>query len=61
MEVIQGIISVFAFILANYEVILASIVAICSAIIAIALLIPGEQPEKTLQKIVDFIAKFSRK
>ena len=31
------------------------------AIIAISLVIPGEQPEKALQSIVDFLKKFSKK
>lgn len=31
------------------------------ALVAFFLLIPGEQPEKFMQKIVDFIAKFSKK
>jgi hypothetical protein len=31
------------------------------AIIAISLVIPGDQPEKFLQSVVDFIAKFSKK
>lgn len=31
------------------------------AIIAIALVIPGDQPEKFLKQVVDFISKFSKK
>jgi hypothetical protein len=31
------------------------------AIIAVCMLIPGDQPEKTLQKIVDILSKFSKK
>ena len=38
-----------------------AITALLGAVIAIAQLIPGEEPERTLQKIVDFISKFSRK
>jgi hypothetical protein len=41
--------------------ILAAIMALLSGIIAVCLLIPGEQPEKALQAIVDFLAKLSRK
>lgn len=48
-------------ILANYQAIIAALVALFSGIIAVALLIPGEQPEKTLQAIVDFLSKFSKK
>lgn len=40
---------------------LGAITALLGAIIAIAQLIPGDEPENTLQKIVDFLAKFSRK
>jgi hypothetical protein len=29
--------------------------------IAVAVLVPGNEPEHTLQKIVDIIAKFSKK
>ena len=38
-----------------------ALVALLSAVIAVASLIPGDEPENTLQKIVDFLAKFSKK
>jgi hypothetical protein len=38
-----------------------AITALLGAVIAIAQLIPGEQPEKSLQAVVDFLSKFSRK
>ena len=38
-----------------------AILAVLTAIIALCMLIPGEQPEKALQGIVDFISKFSKK
>lgn len=31
------------------------------AVIGLAMVIPGDQPEKALQKVVDVIAKFSKK
>lgn len=40
---------------------LGALTALLGAIIAIAQLIPGDEPENTLQKVVDFLAKFSRK
>jgi hypothetical protein len=40
---------------------LGAITALLGAVIAIAQLIPGEQPEKTLQAVVDFLSKFSKK
>ena len=38
-----------------------ALVALLSAVIAIASLIPGDEPEATLTKIVSFLSKFSRK
>ena len=38
-----------------------ALVALLSAVIAVASLIPGDEPENTLQKVVDFLSKFSRK
>lgn len=40
---------------------LGAITALLGAIIAIAQLIPGDEPERSLQRVVDFLAKFSRK
>lgn len=37
------------------------VLPLMAAIIAIALVIPGEQPEKFLQAAVDFLKKFSKK
>jgi hypothetical protein len=55
------IIAIFQFCVANYAAIIAAISGLLSAIIVIALMIPGEQPEKALQAVVDFLAKFSVK
>lgn len=41
--------------------VLSAVVGLLSAVIGVCLLIPGEQPEKALQGIVDFLSKFSRK
>ncbi len=41
--------------------VVGSVMLILSGCIGIALLIPGEQPEKALQQALDFIKKFSRK
>jgi len=38
-----------------------ALVALLTAVIAVASLIPGDEPEATLQKVVDFLSKFSRK
>lgn len=41
--------------------ILSAVVALLSGIIAVSMLIPGEQPEKALKSVVEFLAKFSKK
>ena len=38
-----------------------ALVALLSAVIAIASLIPGDEPEATLTKVVQFLSRFSRK
>ena len=38
-----------------------ALVTLLSAVIAVASLIPGDEPEATLTKIVSFLSKFSRK
>lgn len=48
-------------ILANYQALLAAFVTAVSALIAFFMIIPGEQPEKALQSVVDFIGRFSKK
>jgi len=41
--------------------VLGAVTALLTAVIAIASFIPGDQPEKSLQAVVDFLSKFSRK
>jgi hypothetical protein len=41
--------------------ILTALVGILTGIMGIALLVPGEQPEKFLKSVIDFLSKFSRK
>lgn len=40
---------------------IGAVTVLLTAVIGICQLIPGEQPEKTLQKIVDIVTKFSTK
>jgi hypothetical protein len=40
---------------------LGALVALLSAVIAVASLIPGDEPEATLTKVVQFLSRFSRK
>ena len=46
---------------ANGPQFISALIGFLSAVIAVCLLIPGEQPEAFLQKVVDFLAKFSKK
>lgn len=55
------LISVFNFIVQNYQAILTALIALLTGVIGVCLLIPGDAPEKQLQGIVDFLAKFSKK
>ena len=48
-------------IMAKAQDILGQMVVIITALIAIFMVIPGDQPEKALQKVLDFIKKFSKK
>jgi hypothetical protein len=45
----------------DFQSLLGLLVQVLSAIIAVALLIPGKEPEATLQKIVNFLKKISIK
>lgn len=46
---------------ANYQTVIAAAVAILGGVIGICMLIPGEQPEKSLQGVLNFLTKFSKK
>jgi hypothetical protein len=61
MEVIKLLSTIATAIAANADVLLTAVLGLLGALIAIALVIPGDQPEKALQKAVDFLAKFSKK
>lgn len=54
MEIIQNLVT-------NWQSYLGVLVTVLGAAIAVATLIPGDEPERTLQKIVDFISQISRK
>lgn len=55
------IMSVVTWITTNFQPVVNSLIAMLSGLVAICLLIPGEQPEKFLQSVVDFLTKFSKK
>lgn len=45
----------------NWQSYVGVLTAVLTAAIAVATVIPGDEPERTLQKIVDFISSVSRK
>ena len=57
----EGFLSVINFITSHYQAILAAVTGFLAGLIGICLLVPGDQPEKALQGILDFLSKFSRK
>jgi len=66
MDMISGIIQYLADYLSgllNFPIIegIGAIVLLINGLIAVALLVPGEQPEKFLQAVVDFLSKLSLK
>jgi len=54
MEIINNL-------LTNWQSYLGALSAVLLAAIAVASLIPGDQPEKALQAVVDVIARLSKK
>lgn len=55
------VLSIGKWIVDHYQAVLLGVSGVLTGIIGICMLIPGEQPEKALQGVVDFIAKFSKK
>lgn len=45
----------------HYHEVASALVGILTGLIGIFMLVPGDEPERTLQKIVDVLAKFSKK
>lgn len=54
-------IALISFVVLHWAQMLVSVIGLLSALIAVFLWVPGNEPEATLQKIVDFLGKFSRK
>lgn len=57
----MNISEIIGWIIANGPHFITALNAVLVALIALFMLIPGEQPEKFLQQVVDFISKFSLK
>lgn len=45
----------------KFDELVGFLVLVLSGLIGIAMMIPGDQPEKSLQNVLDFIKKFSKK
>lgn len=62
MEIVMGIFTAMKFFVSvDFLSIIGAIVLITNFLIGVAMLIPGEQPDKFLQGVVDFLAKYSKK
>ena len=57
----QKVLEIGQFLVAHGPECVSALVAILSGIIGIAMLVPGEQPEKALKKVVGVLEKFSAK
>ena len=57
----ESVLEFVKYLLANGPAMLGAFMALLSALIAFFMLIPGEQPEKSLKVIDDFLGKFSKK
>jgi hypothetical protein len=61
MEIVKVLSDIVTAVLANWEMVLIALIGLISALIGLFLAIPGAEPEASLQKAVDFLAKFSKK
>ena len=57
----EAFMEIIKYVMANGAEALTAVIALFSAVVAIALMIPGEQPEKFLKSAIDFLSKFSKK
>lgn len=57
----MSLMQIIEMIMVKGPAILSAVIALLSAAIGVCLLIPGDQPEKALQAVVDFLTKLSRK
>ena len=52
---------VLNYIVQNGQTLIDGSLLVLGGLIVIAMVIPGDQPEKALQSVVEFLKKFSRK
>lgn len=51
----------FGFLFSHGLEIIGALTAVLASLYALFLIIPGEQPDKTIKAMLDFTSKFSRK
>jgi hypothetical protein len=61
MEIQTIMMEILNWIFLNGMNMLSAVIAVLSSLVVLCLMIPGEQPEKFLQSVVDLLTKFSRK
>lgn len=57
----ETLMSAVSWVIANHESVIEGVSGILAGATLIALLIPGDQPEKAFKAVGDFLSKFSRK
>lgn len=57
----EKIVEVAKWCVANWQNALAAVNMVVLGLVGIFMLIPGDQPEKSLKAVADFLAKFSKK
>jgi len=58
---LETILSAGGWFMANYQGIITTVMALLTGVIGVALLFPGEQPEKFLKGVVKMLEKVSKK
>ena len=61
MNLVQVVMGVWAYATANLANLILSLNLLFAFLIGVFTLVPGDQPEKSLQKIADFVSKYSKK
>lgn len=57
----QALLDMAKWLVGHWEDVVLALNALVAGLIAVALLIPGDQPEKAFKAFAAFLAKFSRK
>lgn len=58
---VEKFLEIVKFMVEHWSEIVSYIVAGFTALIGLFMLIPGDQPEKFMKSVVDFLSKFSKK